>query len=482
MKALGSRIRNKKNLAFLLAVAMLLGLLLVMVIEPTGGIEPVSSSSDFTISNPYESVDWEEFGQYRAALHIHTTISDGLATVAETVLDHYNKGFDIIAITDHSNWAGGHPAFSGDWATGPDSLTESQRDAIHAGTFGRTAYSNFEFPGDFGPGFYRSPEQGGMIAIPFSNEQSRTEHILTFWADFTDASDATEESTLQTTDDLGGIAILAHPGRYTTGVDGNPASSDNPLRISRYIELFDRFESVLGFEIFNRNDHETRADRVLWDNVLMELMPYGRPIWGFANDDSHSMNQAGFNWNVLLLPELNPDYAKEAMQEGVFYMVARVNRGIGHADPEVNSTLPGGASMPNGGNADTVFMLHQNAPSIINIEVEEDTITITAVDYTEVTWVADGVIIHTGNYLDVVVHWDNINNNYVRAQIIGLHGVAMTQPFGILPEGEEFLERPETNNLVSIDESQPVYVRHGVSLTPEGLRLPATVQVVFERG
>ncbi|MDR2834250.1 MAG: hypothetical protein LBV67_11090, partial [Streptococcaceae bacterium] len=49
------------------------------------------NENDFVIYNPYENVNWETFGQYRAALHTHTTISDGSATVAETVFDHYNK-------------------------------------------------------------------------------------------------------------------------------------------------------------------------------------------------------------------------------------------------------------------------------------------------------------------------------------------------------------------------------------------------------
>jgi hypothetical protein len=321
-----------------------------------------------------------------------------------------------------------------------------------------------------------------MISIPFANEQSRTEHIVTLWADFTDAPGATVQSTLQTTQDLGGVAIMAHPGRYTTGAGGNPASSHNPLRVSQYVELFDRFDSLLGFELFNRNDNETRSDRVVWDNVLSELMPYGRSVWGFSNDDSHSMNQAGFNWNVLLLDELDEQGAKQAMEDGAFYMVARVNRGVGETDPEVNTTMPDGSPMPNGGNANTVFMLHQAAPSIANIVAEDNNIAISANDYTEITWVADGQIIHTGNDLDINAHWNNINSNYVRAQITGPHGVAMTQPFGVRLASESLRARPGTNNLVSIDAPQDVYVLHGAPATPQGLRLPTTAQSVSERG
>ena len=417
-------------------------LLPLIFLQACAGIVPETESvKSFTIINPYENVNWSSFGRYRAALHIHTTRSDGNAAVAETVLDLYNKGFDIIAITDHSNMATVH---DGNWAAGLGALSLSQKNAVIAGTFGRTAYAGFSFPGAFGPGFHRPAAQGGMIPIPFSNEQSRSEHIITMWANFSDAPGATQASTLQTTNELGGIAIIAHPGRYTTGSAGGIpgiASSNNPARISHYAGLFYRFPAALGFELFNRNDHETRSDRVLWDNVLKALMPYGRFVWGFSNDDSHSMNQAGFNWNVLLMESLDADKAKRAMKAGEFYMVTRVNRGVGPADPEVNARLPGGGRTPTRGNSDTIFMLHQTTPSIHYISVNDNRITIKGKNYDRIEWIADGAIIYMGATLNPAIHWHYINHNYVRAQLVSSSGVAMTQPFGILPAGEEFRQR-----------------------------------------
>jgi len=465
----------KRKISLVLAFCMIFSISPIQVFANTSET-PIQN---FTIVNPYENVNWDTYGRYRAALHTHTTRSDGAATVGQTILDLYNKGFDIIAITDHNVTHGG------DWADDYyDSLTSSQRDAIINGTFGRTAYVDFAFPGDFGPELHRPATQGGMISIPFANEQSFSEHIVTLWADFNNEPSWNQERILQETENLGGLAILAHPGRYTTGAAGSIGgleSSHNPVRISRYVELFDRFPSTLGFELFNRLDNETRSDRVLWDNVLQELMPYGRFVWGFSNDDSHSMNQAGYNFNVMLMPELNDTYAKESMVTGAFYMVTRMNRGMGPTDPEINTILPDGSPASNGGTAHTLFMLHQTTPSIANIEVGDNAITITGNDYNRIEWVADGQIIYTGPTIDLVAKQNYITTNHVRAQLVSNYGVAMTQPFGIIPEGESFLERPETNNLASIDQPLPLSVPHGAEATAASLRLPSTVMAVTER-
>jgi len=46
---------------------------------------------------------YESDGQwYKGQLHLHTTVSDGSLSVAETIRGYRNRGFDFICITDHS--------------------------------------------------------------------------------------------------------------------------------------------------------------------------------------------------------------------------------------------------------------------------------------------------------------------------------------------------------------------------------------------
>ena len=457
-----------KNVKCALSLVLAISLMLALTVSTaTPADAPL-----FIISNPYANVDWETFGQYRAGFHIHTQNSDGAASLADTVRDHFNKGFDIIANTDHDVLANGWiEAPIGAW-NAPQMLTSEQKTAIYAGL-----YDGY-FPEPFGPERRRT-QSNGMISIPFTNEQSRTDHIVTLWADFTSSRGYTVNDVLARTDNVGGIAIIAHPGRETGGVRGGDegaAISNDPEIVAEYVRLFQQFDSNIGMEIFNRLDNETRSDRILWDNILMQTMPYGRNVWGFSNDDSHALNGTGYNWNVMLLPELTADDTRIALEAGAFYTVARVDRRL-----NINDTFPNGSVMSNDGSYDTLYLLEQPTPGITNIIVGNDVITIFARDYDRIEWIADGVVIYVGNSLDLAENAAVINS-YVRAQIISTTGVAMTQPFGVRLYGAE-LRQLASNDLVSIDVPTNIAgIWNGAPRMPEALGLPTRTTLTTARG
>ena len=49
---------------------------------------------DYTINNPYETVDFKNWDQYKADLHCHTTASDGDVDMDVMIEDHYTLGYD----------------------------------------------------------------------------------------------------------------------------------------------------------------------------------------------------------------------------------------------------------------------------------------------------------------------------------------------------------------------------------------------------
>ena len=443
----------KRFLSLVLVLSMMVALLPMMVSAQT--------PSSIIITNPYENVNWETFGRYRAALHTHTTHSDGMNTVAETVLDHFNKGFDILAITDHS------VTNSGDWTVGEGALTQAQVDAVIDGTY------DGSFPGLFGPE-RRRVQENGMIGISFTNEQSYVEHIVTLWANFNNERHYTTETVLQRTTEVGGLAFIGHPGRYTGGMAGGALganASNNRAVIANYLEIFQTFDSAIGMEIFNSLDNETASDRILWDNLLSRTMRYGLPIWGFANDDSHNLNNTGFNWNTMLLPELTEANTREAMEQGAFYAVTRVDRRLA-----INS----GGNRPVQGTANDLVLLEQPTPSISSIVVEGNTITIDANDYETIQWIANGEVVYEGATIDILDLWDEIGY-YVRAQIISETGVAMTQPFGVRAYGEAVPSLP-ANDAYEIIEVNPRTLRNGAEATVEGFLLPRNIVVETARG
>jgi len=397
---------------------------------------------DFIIINPYAQVDWSSFGQYRAALHNHTTHSDGHTTLPDAVRDFYNHGFDILAIGDHNvvtyRW---DTAPTGALRSLPVLMSTEEKEAIYDGTYGRSGiFADAIFPGHLGPQL-RRPQPGGMISIPHVNEQSHPdrgrEHILTLWADFNNEPRQTPSQVFYEVERLGGLSIINHKGRFTRAWvhprrilrDGHGrgwVASNDPTIIRRYVEFYRDFPSILGMEIFNSLDRETQWDRILWDNILMRTMPNGRKVFGFSNDDAHNCEEVGFNWNVLLMPALTESDTRIALETGAFYAVTRVDRRL-----RVNHLRPDGRDMLYKGNERTRFLLEQPTPGIDNIVVDNNTITITGRDYDRIQWIASGAVIYTGSTLDLNLHRSEIAHNYVRAQLINTTGVAMTQPFGI---------------------------------------------------
>ena len=366
--------------------------------------QPDSQSTEFyTITNPYENVDWTTYGQYKAGFHTHSANSDGGNPINEVVEDHYAKGYDILSITDHSY-------LTKSWdKDAKGSITTERKAEIEAGV-GRNGK--------------------GMIGIDNGNEQSAADHINSFFAKFNNVAGAAMASTIQSVEELGGISHINHPGRYTGGKAGGAegiAASNHPDTVKKYVDLFKAYDSCVGMEIVNKIDNVSRNDRILWDNILIKMMPSERFVWGFSNDDSHSLKATGYSWNVMLMPSLNQSETRTAMETGAFYAVSRVSRPDG-----INAILPNGDKMPGSGKSSTLYLLEQATPSISNIAVSqaEGTISIAGADYVLIEWIADGKVIATGDTLDINDYQHEISS-YVRAQLKSKTGIAFTQPFGI---------------------------------------------------
>ena len=415
-------------------LAMALCLTAAVSLEAFAGVTasaaPAASAPSYIIANPYENVDWQTYGQYKAAYHTHSTNSDGSNTRTAMIEDHYSKGFDILTMGDHDfttyTWDapgyGGGPGLSN---PGIGLLSSERRAEIEAG-MGRNGK--------------------GMIGVEYSNEQSATDHIMTFWSDFNNTPRGSLTAaqkmaeTINTAGELGGISHLNHPGRYLSpGVSSGSSlenvvtAANNPASIQKYVDLFMDDLTCVGMEIINKIDNESKGDRILWDNILKVTMPQSRPVWGFSNDDSHSLNATGYSWNVMLLPELTLAADRAAMEAGAFYAVSRVDR-----LENINDTLQDGVtSTPGSGTAASLYLLEQPTPSISSIVVDGSTITITGADYDTIDWIS-GVerglskVVATGNSIDVSEHASIIENTYVRAHLKSSTGVAFTQPFGVM--------------------------------------------------
>ena len=192
----------------------------------------------------------------------------------------------------------------------------------------------------------------------------------------------------------------------------------NKLHINHIIETynlnFQPFNSLVGGEIFNRRDIYTK-DRIIWDNILNEYIPYVRDntdilnkqyLWGFGGDDNHTNDKnydSHFSWNSLILPtfdwdnytkdELHTHYenVKKCVQQGNFFISNRSSM-FAINPPTINA------------------LRFDNINTKISIEVKES--------FAHIQWIFDGVIdddLNDTTAVDISDH--HATANYVRIKV-----------------------------------------------------------------
>ena len=374
----------------------------VLVASPA---QAATTELDYQIDSPYAGVNWS-WNQYKSGFHNHTTESDGGNSLRQMIDTAYGLGFNVYAATDHNvtneSWVGTYKKGALRSGEQPDPkyyYTQAEVDAMAAGA-GRDG-------------------KPGLIGIPHSNEQSVSDHLNTFWTNWNNGSGSTLESKIAHVNGMPGqpdpLMHINHPGRYYGGSNtttGGAAAVD-PVKVARYVNLFRAYpDRLVGMEIVNKvSDGDSYSDRILWDSILAETLP-ALNVWGYSNDDAHSTSALGYDYNMLLMPELSEKSVHNTMKSGAWYSTALV------AKRELGANFRGDRTKP--------------APSISKITVDQqaDSITIEGANYTSIEWIADGKVIATGNKLELDKVGKDVDN-YVRAQLKGSNGISFTNAFGI---------------------------------------------------
>lgn len=325
--------------------------------------------------------------QYKAAHHVHTTNSpspNGAARLIRVVEEHYKRGFDIVAITDHN-------FLTREWPTtryGP-ALARVAEMAVGVDRNGRS-----------------------MLMIIETMEQSGSDHICTFLMDSTTDGttllpNATAELILPMVTSRNGLAHLNHTGR----TKGDSQITNNTL-IDRYVGLLRACDSCVGVEIVNSPiRYRDYNDREMWDILNTRCLPQ-RLVWGFANDDSHANEEIGFAFNMMVMAENSEVEFRMAMERGSFYAVSRVIPTKTSGVYEVNNRN-----------------LNAATPIIRDIEVSGAQIAIAAENYNAIDWITEGThLVGTGATMDVSA----LANSFIRANVVGTGGIAFTQPFRVV--------------------------------------------------
>ena len=445
----------KKPLALLLSAV----LLAVMCLPAIAAAAPVH----YTITSPYDQVDWDSWGAYKFQPHCHTNASDGYPTIKEFVQNHYDLDYDVVALTDHGTLNRG-------WNKQPDlvplirlvkkertklaeiePLSDEEYNAVVSGTAASPSRTH----------------QNGMLDVPLGIELNMATpvadcHLTGYWAEYGQGLAGVfgdYETPTAGVRKAGGISMLSHVGEYVyvdKDSEKHVGQKIDEYYVNKFARLFlDNAGSSVGMGINSATDAHTRCDRILYDQILQKTIPNGVVPWGFCFSDAHSLATENDAYTMLMMPDLSLDNTRAAMVNGTSFAVSHYSLGY---------ELNGMQEMPGYSDDlklwdDESYYFCNDTPMVTRISVDEDagTITVEGEHFDRITWVSDcNVIKREENITSGKATLDlndptllNTPNLYVRFYITGPYGICYAQPFTILREGQtlEPVEVPATHDI-----------------------------------
>jgi len=405
---------KRKLIAIALSLCLLLPVLAIAVQAET--------APAYTIGNPYASVNWGTWEQYKTQLHVHTDASDGAVPKDEVIEIHYELDYDILAITDHMTMGVA-------WDQVPRTvpimrMTNPDRTGMRFIT-PLTPERRLEITTGSGP-TRDGRARGPMLEVTQGNELNgavfSNNHLNGFFTEYGQGKLGVDGDWLRPVRGVhadGGLTVINHPGDvHRAYEDDDPLTffDRNPRWIDKFAYLFVNYDSSVGMDISSGWDGKTKYDRLLYDRIIEKTIPHGVLPWIYTYSDAHSPGEFDRGWTVHLMPDLTVPALRKSMEDGTFFGFSR------------SATF----EMPDG------FRGEGPAPRVSNIAVDQaaGTITIAASEYTEIVWTTNRTKeVARGATLDIAEYGDEIGT-FVRAYLIGPGGVLYVQPFTILRAGE----------------------------------------------
>ena len=243
------------------------------------------------------------------------------------------------------------------------------------------------------------------------------------------------ENALRFVEDNGALSHINHPGDVLDS-GRHPEIVTDPETVSFFGDLLLKYNSCLGIEALNEVNSVTRYDRILWDQLLMYCLPYGKKVIGFSNTDAHSLLNCDSSFSVFMMKENTQEEVKNTMQSGAFFCVSKCLPGndVYEIGPKEDIDVRG-KGLP--------------YPMFNSVEVDGHTVTVTVENADEIQWIANGKVIMKSEAGSdpIVLDLDAIEGSegfkYIRAEILGEGGICLTQALVIDDGSEPLTFHPE---------------------------------------
>lgn len=415
-----------------------LSVVLAILFVLSAAIIPASATKSYVINSPYKDVVWSGEGawkHYKGNLHTHSTVSDAEMDYNEMIIEHYKQGYDFLAMTEHGvtgkawNETPTHlPLYLYQYIIGNKmtKLTDEEFDAITTGTY----------PVDGQARGY------GMTCVTGGNElnaltltkchvngmflpEHKGDNYLGFEND--------HEGAVELTDAAGGISFINHPGDWLHS-NRDVAIVSDPDNVKYFSDILLKYDSCIGMEVFNERNHVTPYDRILWDNILMNCLPYGKNVIAFSNNDAHFYSHVDSSFSVFMMEENTVENIKKTMQNGAFFCVTRELGGNDKIGPEEGFDVR---------YSETPY------PEFTQLTVDGHKVTVKAKNCTKIQWIANGNVVaskavqQSENETTYVINLDEINGAedfmYIRCELMGEGGMTISQAL-VIDNGTQPLE------------------------------------------
>lgn len=402
----------KKFLSILLSLVLVFSSVAALSYQALAASGDTIGQYDFTISNPYESINWDTWKAYKAATHVHTVRSDGDIELDEMIEKYYSLGYQALALTDH-----GTVNYS--WTK------DQKRLAIYGYQFAKHGNVD-ELTEERYQQITTGSDRGGdgMTEVPLGIELNGAStvkcHVNSYYADCghgdLELTSKWPEDAVKKSQAAGGICHINHVGEWTEG--RNDINTYNAEFVSKFANLFLNYSACVGMELVNTTDNRTHNDRYLYDETLKITAPLGRNVWGFCEDDAHDFGDVENNAQYFVMPENTQANIRTSMENGTFFACSKTSKN----DWELGD----------GFEAEGPF------PMVSRVTVDDDTnqISINPYNAHTVKIVADGNVIgekSVANDNDTITFdlndYENQINSYVRIYILGKGGICYVQPF-----------------------------------------------------
>ncbi len=445
-------------------VSLLLCLLIVsvsLVPAASAQTQTESQTKKFIITNPYEQVDWDSWGTYKAQLHCHTNASDGYLTIHEFVQKHYDLDYDIVALTDHGTINRG-------WNNEPQLVPilrfvkrerTQMADIIPLTEEEYSSYLNGTAASD------SRTHQNGMLDVPLGIELNMATpvadcHLTGYFAEYGQGLAGVYgdyETPSKGVRKKGGISMLSHVGEFVYPDKDSADHVGQPVDeyySNKFARIFlDNAGSSVGMGINSATDAHTRCDRILYDSILQRTIPNGVVPWSFTFSDSHNERSLNDAYTMMLMENFTMEDFRSSMENGLCFGVSHYSNGV---------ELNGMEEMPNLTEDEVMenkLYLSNDTPMVtrVTVDAQSETISIEGEHFNEITWVSNGNVIKresniTTGSAALYLHDPDLLSDpslYVRFYITGENGICYSQPFVLNVEGETFepVNVPKTHDI-----------------------------------